>query len=248
MTMFPSQMRVQISLLRFYLCLVSVLFSALILIASVRDLSFAKAALSSDLEVNRSANSFFLGRDHRYSELVETGQLYAALRYACRKYKISCDHHKISIVYDDVGEHHAAYEPWSNQIKIYRSAFDYHGTPHPGWLAAIVLHEIVHTQQSKYIHRIVKGTQIRLRSNYYWDAVVEIEAWDVMRQHSERLELNCAMQNDIEAQIHYYSVIMNLRGKAPKDEDDEMKNYSRTLNQERAFLKFCEMTFQRKFK
>lgn len=181
------------------------------------------------------------GQDPAFSALVEADSYSQALDFACRKFMLPCDRHRIRINASDDGSSYATTHPYTDTIRISPSAFRYLGRPHPGWLAALISHEIVHTRQSRYIRSIVVRTGEKLLKDFYWTSVLELEAWSDMMTNADRFRLNCAMRLEIHDNLFYFSKILGDDGKGPLNEQDEVDHYQLNDAQRRALDRQCEL-------
>ena len=179
------------------------------------------------------------GEDAAFSELVRTKDYPAALARACRLFSIPCEKYRIRINAVDVDGSYATTHPYTDTIRLNHSAFEYLGRPHPGWLAALVSHEMLHTRQSRYIRTIVVRAQESLLRNHYWTATLELEGWNLMAEQADRFRLNCPMRIEIADNLSYYSTILGNAGKAPRDERDESEHYSMPERLRRGFERQC---------
>jgi len=180
------------------------------------------------------------GEDAAFSELVRAKDYPAALARACRLFSIPCEKYRIRINAREVDGSYATTHPYTDTIRLNHSAFEYLGRPHPGWLAALVSHEIVHAGQSRYIRTIVVRAQESLLRNHYWTATLELEAWNLMAEQAGRFRLSCAMRAEIADNLSYYSTILGNGGKTPRDERDEAEHYSMPDRLRRGFERQCE--------
>ncbi|PIP94207.1 MAG: hypothetical protein COW00_13340 [Bdellovibrio sp. CG12_big_fil_rev_8_21_14_0_65_39_13] len=134
-------------------------------------------------------------QDDSFDRLVKQKKYAEALKIVCHKFPINCKKVKIKKP-GELEEAYAVTANYTNSISLSESAFEYNGRPHEGWLAAIIGHENIHQEQSMYV-RQVAGVQIRFLSNYYWEALLEYEAWAHMYIHSKRYQLSPDMLDEI---------------------------------------------------
>jgi hypothetical protein len=123
---------------------------------------------------------------------------------------------------------------------VYQGAFEYLGMPHPGWLASIIEHENLHTRQSMYIRAVVMGPQTRILGDRSYEAAIEYEAWQSMLDTKDKFELTCGMIQEIHRQLYFYGKILNNKGRGPKDETDELDNFTMPDREQKILMKSCE--------
>ena len=165
------------------------------------------------------------GSDTLYENYVADKNYKAAMERACGIFGLDCGDITVNPKINLNAK--ATTSSYSSTITLYANAFSFQGQlRHPGWLAAIIEHEHIHKKQSWYIRSLVSGPQQRFLGDYTYDAGLEIEAWSTMRDNFDRFQLTCAMQLEVEENIYRFQKILTLNGQAPKDEDDEQKNYS----------------------
>jgi hypothetical protein len=178
------------------------------------------------------------GYDDQFTKLVNSGNLKEAMKFSCDKFSIKCGH--ISIKTSSDNRNRAVTYPYTNQIVLYEGAFEYLGMPHPGWLASIIEHENLHTRQSMYIRAVVMGPQARILGDRSYEAGIEYEAWENMLETKDRFELTCSMILEINRQLYFYGKILNNKGRGPKDETDELDNFTMPDPQQKILMKICE--------
>lgn len=186
------------------------------------------------------ANGHVTLEDPAYKALVESKKYPEALNYVCNKFpQLDCS--KVRLV-NRANTGAYAITGLGNKITIYPSAFVHKqsGAILPGWLAAVIWHEMTHVKQSKYIRWIVNGAQQRILGNYRYDAGLELEGWQSMIE-PDQFPMNCSMLLEIEGNIYYFYKVLENNGRRPisdKDEDDNYtmstKNYGKFLNECRA--------------
>lgn len=177
------------------------------------------------------------GYDDQFTHLVNSGRLKDALNFACIKFNLKCEH--ISISQSSDGRNRAVTYPYTNKIVLYPAAFEYLGMPHPGWLASIIEHENLHTKQSMYIRAVVMGPQARILGDRSYEAAIEYEAWQSMLDTQNKFELTCEMTLEIQRQLFFYGKILNSKGRGPKDELDEVDNYTMPNNEQKVLMNRC---------
>jgi hypothetical protein len=196
------------------------------------------AALAQSPDSSALLRESRMGENAEFTALVQAGKYPEALAWTCRKFGLSCEDYRIRINADEVSGSYATTHPYTNTIRVNRSAFEYLGHPRAGWLAAILTHEIVHTRQSRYIRSIVIRSNELVR-NFYWTATLEIEAWQAMLAQADKLQLTCVMKLEIEDQISYYATILGNGGHAPANEDEEIEHYLLPKRMRQAFENQC---------
>lgn len=178
------------------------------------------------------------GYDDHFTKLVNSGDLKEGLKFSCKKFSLRCDH--ISISKSEDSRNRAVTYPYTNKIVLYPAAFEYLGMPHPGWLASIIEHENLHTRQSMYIRALVMGPQARIMGDRSYEAAIEYEAWENMLHTADKFDLTCSMIQEIRRQLYFYGKILSKNGRGPKDETDELDNYTMPSNEQNIVLKTCE--------
>lgn len=177
------------------------------------------------------------GYDDQFTHMVTSGRLEDALKFSCDKFDLKCDHISISPSSDT--RNRAVTYPYTNKIVLYPGAFEYLGMPHPGWLASIIEHENLHTRQSMYIRAVVMGPQARILGDRSYEAAIEYEAWQSMLDTKDKFELTCEMTLEVQRQLFFYGKILNRKGRGPKDELDELDNYTMPNNEQRILMTRC---------
>jgi hypothetical protein len=61
-----------------------------------------------------------------------------------------------------------------------------------------------------------------------------------MLDTKDKFELTCAMIQEIHRQLYFYGKILNNKGRGPKDETDEMDNFTMPDREQRILMKTCE--------
>jgi len=151
--------------------------------------------------------SSLFAQESSYASLVHQGKYSEALKIVCQKFPIDCKKVKIKNP-SELEQAYAVTANYTNSISLSETAFEYNGIPHEGWLAAIIGHENIHQEQSMYV-RQVAGVQIRFLSNYYWEAILEYEAWSHMYIHSKRYHLNQDMIDEIKYNMDDFQSIID---------------------------------------
>jgi hypothetical protein len=178
------------------------------------------------------------GTDNHYTQLVRQGQWEEALEYACTKFDQDCA--DITIVPKDHEGVRATTNAHTNTITLYKNAFRYLLNPHPGWLAAIVHHEKVHTRQSWSARSIVNNLHTLFFRDHRIEAGLEYEAWKAMLDVRHHFALDCRMVVEIHQQMSYYGAILSNGGRLPSNEREEMSYYSGMARQERIIREQCQ--------
>ena len=181
-----------------------------------------------------------VGYDESFKKLVNAGRYEDALHQVCERFKLKCQNISISTA-ESTGSR-AVTHPYTNHIVLYPGAFRFIGMPHPGWLASIIEHENFHTTQSTYIRAVVVGAQARILGDRTYEAGVEYAAWEYQLKSAERFPLTCEMILEIEQQLYFYGKILEKNGTGPRDDRDELENFTMPENQRQVVLRRCDLS------
>lgn len=190
--------------------------------------------------------------DPVYTELVNSNKYPEALKYVCKKFpQLDCSlvhlsNKKINTV--EVSGNNTAYAVTNiaNVITIYQNAFVHQGVPLPGWLAAVIWHEMTHAKkQNAYVRWIASNAKERFLGDYSIGAGMELEAWMSMVE-KDQFPMNCNMLMTIQENIYYFNKILERKGKRPANEADEEKNYTMSTDSYRMFMNDCRANLQAK--
>lgn len=147
-----------------------------------------------------------------FEEAVRSGNFSKALSIICKKYRMDCRKVQVERNMESWGYN---LDLFSGRIIISSQAFTFNGrSPSEGWAAAMVGHELVHRNQSKYV-RSVANVRETLFKDYYWRAALELKAWGWMLENEKLFHFDESQLYEIDTAIHCYRSIMDLKGKMP---------------------------------
>ena len=189
--------------------------------------------------------------DAEFKRLVESGNYEQALKRTCKLFPIlDCSRVRVSsAVHSSESTTNASKAVTNifNQITVYPGAFKHRTSRsiHPGWLAAVIWHEMTHVKQSGYV-RWINGAQMRIVGNYRYDAGLELEAWMSMIAIEGQFPMDCSMLVEIQENIVYYDTVLKNNGRRPMNYLDE-DNYEMSGAQVMAFMNNCKAILVRKY-
>jgi hypothetical protein len=170
-------------------------------------------------------NPLNFGQDQDFTRLVDQADYASALALVCKRFSLDCRlvsyAESKAVAGESTESAKAVTYPYTNKVHVYKAAFVHQNQAHPGWLAAIILHELVHTRQSQYVRAIVLGAQARILADHTYEAGLELEAWLESIKHAKRLSLNCPQRLEIEDNIHFYQTILNRHGRWPSASEEQ---------------------------